>query len=98
MFHDPLVSSPLLPSITAVIAESPGTVYKHLLRQNLQGSRLKDKSPKKKEDMITLRLVTEYKFSKVQLQTNTGGLGLNGDVHEEHLYTSCCLQVAGQTL
>lgn len=44
VFHDPLIRSPLLPSITAVIAETPGTVHQHLLRQNLQGARLKCKS------------------------------------------------------
>lgn len=44
MFHDPLVPSPLLPSVTAVITVTPGTVHQHLLRQDLQGARLKDKS------------------------------------------------------
>lgn len=44
VFHDPLIRSPLLPSITAVIAETPGTVHQHLLRKDLQGARLKCKS------------------------------------------------------
>lgn len=52
MFHDPLVRSPFLPSVTAVIAETPGTVHQHLLRENLQGARLRDKN------IITHRLVT----------------------------------------
>lgn len=43
MFHDPLVCSPLLTSVTGVVAEPPGAVYQHLLGQDLQGARLKDK-------------------------------------------------------
>lgn len=43
MFHDPLVCSPLLASVAGIVAEPPGTVYQHLLGQNLQGARLKDK-------------------------------------------------------
>lgn len=44
VLHDPLVRSPLLPSITAIVPKTPGTVDQHLLRQNLQGPRLKDQS------------------------------------------------------
>lgn len=43
MFHDPLVCPPLLASVAGVVAEPPGTVHQHLLGQNLQGARLKDK-------------------------------------------------------
>lgn len=47
VFHDPLVPSPLLPSVTAVVAETPGAVDEHLLRQNLQGAGLKGIRQKK---------------------------------------------------
>lgn len=43
MFHDPLVRPPLLSAVTGVVAEPPGTVHQHLLGQNLQKARLKDK-------------------------------------------------------
>lgn len=44
VLHDKLVRPPLLPSITAVVAETPGAVHQHLLGQNLQGTCLEDRS------------------------------------------------------
>lgn len=54
VLHDPLVRSPLLPAIAAVITETPGAVDQHLLRQNLQRARLKDTS----KSMITLGITS----------------------------------------
>lgn len=50
MLHDPLVRPPLLPSVTAVVAEAPGAVHQHLLGQNLQGTCLEDES-----EQVTIR-------------------------------------------
>lgn len=40
MFHEPLIGSPFLSSVTAVIPKAPGAVHQHLLRQHLQHPRL----------------------------------------------------------
>lgn len=89
MFHDPLVRSPLLPSVTAIIAETPGTVHQHLLRQNLLGARLKEKS-KKTWSHTTQRLVTypalrqshslKYSFNSVGTAQTENKLNLNKQI------------------
>ena len=44
VLHDPLVPAPLLAAVAAVVAEAPGAVDEHLLRQNLLLASLGEKT------------------------------------------------------
>lgn len=84
MLHDELVRPPLLPSITAVVAETPGAVHQHLLGQNLQGTCLEDKSWTRSHSTrrFVPLMVTVYQSQqrgyKEQLLNHSGGAQSQG--------------------
>ena len=45
VFHDPLVSSPVLASVTAIVPEAPGAVHERLLAEPRQLAGVEEQGP-----------------------------------------------------